>query len=218
MLNYQPYEANLRQDTDESEAPECGICGQKIKTDLGNLGTTGKETVIRISQDLKDGLDKKLKSMKCPIPIHTTCRKKYTKPSIISAKKRERDESNTRQEAPGDEPVNRSQVKKYNPYTDCCLCNKVIPYFKNCSKETPENYDLKVPTGKREECAETKELASTIKKEADKRNDVWGHEVKYRLNPYSDLVALEAKLHAHCRVISFNNVESSFICHHCHSI
>ena len=56
MLNYRPYKVNFRQDADESEAPECGICGQKIKTDLGNLGTTGKETVIRISQDLKDGL------------------------------------------------------------------------------------------------------------------------------------------------------------------
>ena len=56
MLNYRPYKVNFRQYADESEAPECGICGQKIKTDLGNLGTTGKETVIRISQDLKDGL------------------------------------------------------------------------------------------------------------------------------------------------------------------
>ena len=54
----------------------------------------------------------KMESMKCTIPIHATCRTVYTRPSVISAKKRDRDESSTHQEAPQDEPVNRSQEAK----------------------------------------------------------------------------------------------------------
>ena len=60
------------------------------------------------------------------------------------------------QETCFDERVSRSKIKKYNPYTDCCLCNEVIPYFINCTKEDPENYNTKVNTDKRDHCAETK--------------------------------------------------------------
>ena len=182
----------------------CGMCGGEIlEDDRASLLKNGADTIKRISEDLKDGMKEKIESMKYPIPIHKSCRLIYTRPSVIKTKKRQRDEN---EQTSHDEHVYRSQVKKYNPYTDCCLCNSIIPYFKNCSKENPENYNTKVPTDKRDHCVETKELAQTIIRKAKERNDAWGEEVEYRLNPFlenSDLVAAEAKLHGECQVMHF---------------
>ena len=148
--------------------------------DRGYLHEKGAETIKTISKDLKDGMEDKIKPMTYPILIHKSCRKTYVKPSVINAKKRKRIES---KEAPEDEHINRSRVKKYNPYTDCCLCNEVIVYFKNCSKENPENYNKRVPTNKRDHRAETTELSRTIMKKAKERNDAWGRKVMHRLTP-----------------------------------
>ena len=54
------------------ESIPCGICENQItdKNDLGKCGIQGKETLVEISKDLKDGLAEKLKSMACPFPIH----------------------------------------------------------------------------------------------------------------------------------------------------
>ena len=179
----------------------CGMCGDGItKNAKGSLYKAGAETIFKISENLKDGLAEKLKSMPFPIPIHASCRKEYTKPSVIKGKKRKMTKN---QDTCFDERVSRSKVKKYNPYTDCCLCNEVIPYFKNCTKDDPENYNTKVETDKRDHCAETEELTQTTMRKAKERNDVWGKEVEYRLGPFvenSDLVALEAKLHNECQV------------------
>ena len=183
----------------------CGMCGGEIPdNDRGYLHEKGAETIKTISKDLKDGMEDKIKPMTYPILIHKSCRKTYVKPSVINAKKRKRIES---KEAPEDEHINRSRVKKYNPYTDCCLCNEVILYFKNCSKENPENYNKRVPTNKRDHRAETTELSRTIMKKAKERNDAWGRKVMHRLTPFienSDLVALEAKLHGECQVVYTN--------------
>ena len=179
-------------------ASKCGICNDPIPDDdSGFLLKAGVDSIKLISKDLKDGIGDQLQSMTVPIAIHVSCRRKYTKPSTIRAKKRNRSANH---DAENDDPISRSQLKKYNPYTDCCLCNTEIPYFKNCSKEHPENYDNKIPVERREHCAETNELIATIMTKASERNDEWGREVTYRLTPYKDLVALEAKLHGNCQV------------------
>ena len=54
----------------------CGISGDPITDVLGVLIENEEQSIIEISQDLKDGLDEKLKSMKCFTSIHTSCRKK----------------------------------------------------------------------------------------------------------------------------------------------
>ena len=68
----------------------CGISGDPITDVLGVLIENEKQSIIEISQDLKDGLDEKLKSMKCFTSVHTSCRENYTRPSALSAKKREK--------------------------------------------------------------------------------------------------------------------------------
>lgn len=182
----------------------CGMCGGNIpKNDYGTLGETGLKTISRISNELNDGLCEKLTKMSVPIPIHASCRRKYQRPSVIDAKKkRAREES---QSNDSDVHTSRSKVKKYNPYTDCCFCNQVIPYFKNCSKDNPTDYDTKIPLDLREHCAETKPLINTILKKAKERKDDWGKEVEFRLTPYNDLPAIEAKLHGYCQVFSLKS-------------
>ena len=99
--------------------------------------------------------------------------------------------------------VNRSQTTQYNPYTDCLYCAESIPRFRNCSKETPENYDLKYSC-KDVHCIEQNSVAQATLERARERGDKWGEEIEYRLLPLlgnGDLVAIEAKYHHECQVI-----------------
>ena len=59
----------------------CGICGNKIlgQNDNGYLHKAGAATIIKISEDLGDGLAEKIESMSFPITVHASCRKTYTK-------------------------------------------------------------------------------------------------------------------------------------------
>ena len=62
----------------------CGMCGGDItEDDVGSLMGQGLETICRISIEGNDGLADELQKMRLPIPIHSSCRRKYTTPSII---------------------------------------------------------------------------------------------------------------------------------------
>ena len=187
-----------------TSVPVCVFCDKEINDDAGTLQEAGAVNVIKISEDdYDDGIAERIKNMSFPIDIHKECRKKYTKPSTIKAAKKRKLESSSSTDDQG--VTSRAKIKAYDPYKDCCLCNEVIPYFKNCSKENPENVDKKIRISRRDRAAEINETTETIMDRAKERNDQWGKEVQYRLTPLlenSDFVALEAKYHQDCKVKS----------------
>ena len=137
----------------------CRICEEKIESDHGRIQSAGLQSIIDISNEVDDGLAKIILEKPLPIPIHTKCRRTYTTPSTIAAKKRKREESNERDGANNIRCVRRSQVSQYNPYTDCLYCTKAIPFFQSCSKDNRDKYDYKLRTEYRGgHCAETIEI------------------------------------------------------------
>ena len=117
----------------------CGICNETIDSDMGTIQATGLQRIIGISKDIDDGLSEKLLEISLPINIHRRCRRTYTAPKYIAAKKRKREKSSDHNV----KCVRRSQLPQYNPYTDCFYCSKTILYYQNCSKDHPNNYDKK---------------------------------------------------------------------------
>ena len=186
----------------------CGICEENIDDDRGQLQSRGLQTIVDICKDIGDGLAAKLTTRTLPILVHNMCRRIYTTPSVIATKKRKRDESNDRHGVDNTARVYRSCIKPYNPYTDCFYCSDTTPFFKNCSKEEPSNYDFKLRHVSRDgHCAETIGIVHSALAKADERDDEWGNEVKYRLTPFlenGDLVATEAKYHHACQVNRVN--------------
>lgn len=181
----------------------CGICQQNIESDRGNIQSEGLKNLIDISNELCDGAAARLLQLPLPIPIHKTCRRNYTKPSIIASKKRKREESDDKDNE-ASRQVRRSEISHYNPYTDCFYCTETITFFRNCTKSNPENYDKKVRLEHRDgHNIATKEIVKSTLTKAEERNDEWGNAVKYRLTPFlehGDLVAEEAKYHHECQV------------------
>ena len=183
----------------EAESPLCLFCDCPVPGEESKslLQEAGAETIIEISEQIQDGIAEKLLLMSYPIITHIKCRRKYTKPSSISAVKRRK--LNEEATSAGDiGATRRSQTQQYNLYTDCCFCSRQIRYFRNCSRETPRNYDYKVQENFRGRCFETVGCAQTILQRAKDRKDAWGQAVEYRLTPLilsSDLVAREAKYH-----------------------
>ena len=119
-------------------------------------------------------------------------------PSTIEASKKRKRESIPERPPPDAQRI-RSQLTDYNPYTDCLYCTDPIPYFMNCSKEPPLNYDKK---HKKEHIVQKIDI-ETIMNKAANRGDQHGDQLKYRLRPFiehGDLVAIEAKYHHDCQV------------------
>lgn len=194
--------------SDMSRMELCGICEQTIMSDHGAIHANGLQTILNISRDIGDGLADKLSEMSIPIAIHKQCRSRYTKPSSIKATKRKMQED-LENIGFSSRRVRRSEVPTYNPRTDCFYCTKTIPFFRNCTKEEPENYDHKytrdVRNGHR---AETKEVFCSALTKAKSRNDDWGNEVLYRLSPFEDngdFVAEEVKYHHTCQLRFFRD-------------
>ena len=59
----------------------CDICDKAITSERSSISERGLPNIIKISTDLKDGLDKKIENKACPIPVHLLCKKQYTMPS-----------------------------------------------------------------------------------------------------------------------------------------
>ena len=113
----------------------CAICNDIITTDRGSIQDAGAQTIIKISEELGDGVADKISVGSFPIPIHATCRRKYTAPSSIKSAKKHKIDDTCTCSIKDDGSTSRSKTKAYNQYTDCCLCGFVIQKFKNCSTQ-----------------------------------------------------------------------------------
>lgn len=165
----------------------CDICDRTITSDRSNISERGLPNVIKISADLKDGLDKKLSHKTCPIPVHLSCKKQYTMPSNIRKRKRESSES---LHAAEKKIHCRSQSSKFNIKEDCLYCGEFV------------DKTAKLPTHRRDQShnAATKELLSSVAAKSLQRADSWGEAVYIRIQGTGDLVAAEATYHHDCQI------------------
>ena len=66
----------------------CIICNEPITVDRSTLTERGIQTVLTISAELEDGLDKTLVNATLPVPAHKKCKNNYTKPSNVKKMKK----------------------------------------------------------------------------------------------------------------------------------
>ena len=168
----------------------CLLCDEVITSDRSMLTKKGIDAIIKISADLKDGVDQKMLKLTPPIAAHASCTTNYRKPSNIRKRKR------IAMENDDDGEVNkytcRSQVSAFNIKTDCVYCGLYMD-TESISRQRLHQRD---PMHK----AETTELLASIISKSLSRNDEWGKEVHIRVQNVGDLVAAEAQYHHQCQV------------------
>lgn len=64
------------------------ICNEPITVDCSTMTERGSETVLTISTELEDGLDKRLVNATLLVSVHKACKINYTKPSNVNDCKR----------------------------------------------------------------------------------------------------------------------------------
>ena len=133
----------------------CDICDKAITSERSSISERGLPNIIKISADLKDGLDKKIAHKTCPIPVHLLCKKQYTMPSNIRKRKQELSVSLETK------IHRRSQSSSFNIKDDCLYCGQLV--------ET----NTKLPTHRRGQShkAATKEFFSSVAHKCRERND-----------------------------------------------
>lgn len=169
----------------------CTFCNKLIVSDRSTVTKKGLDTILKISADLQDGIDKRLVQEKVPIPAHKSCKTDYTRPSNIRKRKRMTMEVDD-DDGEDTKHVRRSQVPALNIKTECIYCGKYMDYAKH-TKQPINQHD-------RMHEVETPELLSSIIAKALERGDAWGQAVFICVQNIGDLMAAEAKYHHQCQV------------------
>ena len=169
----------------------CVICSEELSSteDVSKLTAKGLATLISSSLARNDGLEEKLENVKLPLSLHTTCRKDYTRPDVISAYKRRGDLLSASTSATSSvSKTLRSCVSQFDFKNDCLFCGE----------EASEDVKLAVNRRKSISRVETIEYREKVVNYSTERNDKWGDLVLSRVQSSIDLIAAEARYHHQC--------------------